>query len=85
MIIEKIGRGRYSNVHKAIETKTGKEFALKIIDIKNLTEEEFQILYNEAKIMEVLKHPNIIEFFEMSENENSFKFLLELIKGEDLY
>ena len=41
MIIEKIGRGRYSDVHKVLEIKSGKAFALKIIDVEGLTEAEF--------------------------------------------
>ena len=85
MMIEMIGRGRYSNVHRAIEIKTGKEFAIKIIDTEYLSKQEFDILYNEANIMEVMHHPNIIKFYEMSENDQSFKFRLEYVKGDDLY
>lgn len=37
MIIEKLGRGRYSDVHKVIEYDTGNKFALKVIPKQGLS------------------------------------------------
>lgn len=72
MIVEKLGWGKYSDVHKVINYKTGEKFALKIISKQGLSEDELKILFNEAKIMEVLRHKNIIKLFEAKENYQTF-------------
>ncbi len=85
MIIEKIGRGRYSNIHKVISHVNGKFYALKIIKKKGLSQTEMVVLENEAKIMEVLNHKNIIKFYEESQNFESILYIIEYVQGHDLF
>ena len=42
--MEKIGIGKYSTVHKVLEIKTMKSYAVKIILKENLTDEETEVL-----------------------------------------
>ena len=72
MIVEKLGRGKYSEVHKIISYKDGTPYALKIIPKDGLSEEEKEILYNECRIMEVLRHDNIIKFVEAVETPENY-------------
>ena len=71
MIVEKLGRGKYSEVHKVVSMEHGKIYALKIIPKEGLEQDEVDVLYNEARIMEVLRHSNIIQFIEATENNDS--------------
>lgn len=72
MIVEKLGRGRYSSVFKVIKMENGSNYALKICSKDNLSKEELRVLYNEAKIMEVLRHKNIVKFYEATDNQETF-------------
>lgn len=60
MIVDKIGRGKYSEIFKVLECKTGKSYAMKVIKKDNLSKTELKVLYYESKIMEVLDHENIV-------------------------
>ena len=44
-----------------------------------------QALLNEVNILRKLTHPNVIEFFELSEDESRFYLLTELCEGGDLF
>lgn len=43
------------------------------------------MLLNEARIMEVLRHDNIIKFIEVSENHEYYQYIMEFFDGEDLF
>lgn len=47
MTIEKIGRGKYSEVFKVMSYSDGKYYALKVIQKEGLSKDELDILYNE--------------------------------------
>ena len=80
-----IGKGKFSTVHSAQNNLTGKLYALKIIKKNNLTEKEKETLKNEEKIMRVLVHPNIIQFYESCETHDLYTYVIELVKGTDLF
>ena len=49
--IEKIGRGKFSIVYRAVSNKTNEEVAVKVIEVYKLTpEERSQIAYNAADV-----------------------------------
>lgn len=82
---EIIGKGKFSSVYKVKERISDKEYALKIINKKTLLEEEKQILINEASIMQVLNHCNIIKLYQSIETNEFYFYILEIVKGSDLY
>ena len=43
------------------------------------------MLYNEAKIMEVLRHKNIVKFNEAADSLDTFQYVMEFIGGIDLF
>ena len=83
--ISLIGKGKFSTVHKARNNINNRLYALKIIDKKNLTANEKEVLINEEKIMKVLSHPNIVQFYESCETHNYYYYIIELVKGKDLF
>ena len=80
-----IGKGKFSTVHLARNNINKKLYALKIIKKTNLTPNEKKVLINEEKIMKVLTHPNIVQFYESCETHNYHYYILELVKGTDLF
>lgn len=82
---EIIGKGKFSKVYKIKERGADNEYALKIIDKKNLLEEEKQVLINEASIMQVLNHTNVVKLYQSIETNQFYFYILELVKGSDLY
>lgn len=59
---EKLGSGSFATVRKALNTGSGSEMAIKIVD-HNLATKEFleKFLSRELSIIRNLKHPNIIQ------------------------
>lgn len=82
---ENIGSGTFSSVYKCVRKKDKKEFAVKILFKSNLTNEDKQNLKNETYILNLVSHPNIIHLEEYFETSLSIYFVIELIKGGDLF
>ena len=82
---EIIGVGKFSKVYRVSDRETNKFYALKIINKKKLLDEEKAILFNEANIMNVLNHKNIIKLYQSIENYEYYFYVLELVNGKDLY
>ena len=49
--------------------------------MNNMSEEEKKVTIKEARILEALKHPNIVKFYGVVSEQHSFKILLELVAG----
>ena len=60
--IKEIGEGNNANVFLIQSKKTQKEYALKVIKIKNLKESILDIIKREVYNLKKLNHPNIISF-----------------------
>ena len=82
---EIIGKGKFSRVYRVKERGSSNEYALKTIDKKSLLDEERQVLINEASIMQLLNHTNIIRLYQSIETNEYYFYVLELVKGSDLY
>jgi serine/threonine protein kinase len=64
-ILHKIGSGSFAKVYTAIQKTTGKKIALKVIPKKEIKNERIrQRLMREIKIMQELKHDNIVDYIE---------------------
>lgn len=59
-----LGEGAYSEVIKVQNKKDNKLFALKQINIANLSKVACKNLRNEMKLHKTLNHPNIIKFYD---------------------
>ena len=71
---EKIGKGAYSTVWRAVHKESGKEVAVKkegnlfddLVDCKRV--------FREIKLLRLLKHPNIVQLLDLKINEEDPKF-----------
>lgn len=84
-INDKIGSGAFSTVYKCTRIYDSKEFAVKIISKENLNSKDKINLKNEISILKLVSHPNIIHMDGFYETQSHLYFVIELIKGGDLF
>ena len=63
-IMEKLGEGAYSSVHKVKRRNDGKIYALKKVRMVDLSDKEKENALNEVRILASIKSPNIISYKE---------------------
>ena len=84
-ILKELGRGNKGVVFIGFQKSLKRQVAVKVLPkVCATTEEQREQFRDEAEIIAVLSHPNIITIFEMGE-ENDFYFqAMQLISGSDL-
>ena len=85
-IIALIGSGSFSNVYKVKRKIDGCIYAMKKVNIANLSEKEIENTLNEIRILSSITHNNIIAYKEAfySQNENCLCLIMEFINDRDL-
>ncbi len=81
---EIVGSGAFATVKKAIERKTGKTFAVKIISKKKALTGALEGVSRELKILQKLHHPGIVALKAFYEDESSYYLVMEYVPGGDL-
>lgn len=85
-----IGHGAFAKVMTCSRISDGKKFAVKIVQKNGKSEakleEQLQGIYKEIAIMRVLgSHPNVVDLVEVFEDSSSFKLVMELCSGGELF
>lgn len=85
-ILNKIGEGAYSIVHKVHRKSDGVVYALKKVRFVSLSEKEKENAVNEIRILASISHPNIIGYKEafIDQASNNLCLIIELADGGDL-
>lgn len=84
-VLELIGRGAMGAVFVGYQKSLKRKVALKLFPKKAAAEGSFQIHFREeAEIVSVLHHPNIVTIYDMGETEEFLFISMHLISGEDL-
>ena len=88
-LIERLGRGSSGTVYKALDTFTGQEVALKVLDASLfrsdvINETSRQQFMNEASLAGRLQHPHIASILEACIDEKSGYIAVEYVPGGDL-
>ncbi len=85
LIVERIGEGGMGKVYKAIETRLGREVALKTIRPNLLANKTVVQRYKrEARAAASLTHPNIVELLEADDVGGRYFLAMEFVDGSDL-
>ncbi|KAM6201404.1 testis-specific serine/threonine-protein kinase 4 [Rhynchocyon petersi] len=80
-----IGNGSYGTVYEAYYTKQKVMVAVKIISKKKASEDYLnKFLPREIQIMKVLRHKNLINFYQAIETTSRVYIILELAQGGDV-
>ncbi|KND01960.1 CAMK/CAMK1 protein kinase [Spizellomyces punctatus DAOM BR117] len=79
-----LGTGAFSEVRIGVERGNGKKHAIKIID-KSKCKGKEGMIDTEVKILQQVRHENIIQLYEMYENESKICLVMELVTGGELF
>ncbi len=83
-----LGRGGMGVVYKVMDRKTGKEYALKLVDFSKITNwetTEVQEIEREAQALKAITHPNVVGYVDSFKEDVGYgpgmHILMELIRG----
>jgi eukaryotic-like serine/threonine-protein kinase len=85
-LLEEIGHGGMATVYRALDRRLGREVAVKLIHRHLRDNEEAAARFlREAKAIAKLRHPNIVDVYDISaEGESDSYLVVELIRGVTL-
>lgn len=78
-----LGRGKFGEVKKCKERRTGRYLAAKFIEVNG--QQERDDVRNEVEVMKSLQHPRLLQLYDAFENKDSFCLVTELISGGELF
>uniref|UniRef100_A0A5B7A278 non-specific serine/threonine protein kinase n=1 Tax=Davidia involucrata TaxID=16924 RepID=A0A5B7A278_DAVIN len=81
-----LGQGTFAKVHYARNLKTGMSVAIKMID----KEKVFKVgmmdqIKREISVMRLVRHPNVVQLYEVMATKTKIYFVMEYIKGGELF
>ncbi|MEN6492991.1 MAG: protein kinase [Thermoguttaceae bacterium] len=84
-ILEEVGRGGMGVVFKARHVTLGRTVAIKtILACGLLQEDQVRRFLKEAKAMALLQHPNIVQIYEIGQQDEHPYLVMEYVPGESL-
>ena len=84
-IKEKLGSGKFGLIKLGINKKTGEKVAIKIMNKKDMTNQDLELARTETEILKICQHPNIIQLYDVFENVKYFYLIMEYCPGGDLF
>ncbi|MBA3235255.1 MAG: protein kinase, partial [Chloroflexi bacterium] len=82
---EVIGIGGMATVHRALDTRTGRSVAIKLLRREVIEDVDIAMRFRrEALAATVLRHPNIVACLEAGTDDGQPFLVMDLIEGEDL-
>ena len=80
-----LGRGAFAKVELATHKLTKEKVAIKIINKNDLNDNEKVRLTREIKILKIMRHNNIVHFYNSISSSNFVYIITEYINGKDLF
>jgi len=80
-----LGRGAFSVVYMATQRATGIQYAVKVINKKDLGKDYEKNLKMEVDILKKVNHPNIIALKELFDTPDKLYLVMELVTGGELF
>ncbi|KDO33822.1 CAMK/CDPK protein kinase [Saprolegnia parasitica CBS 223.65] len=80
---EELGKGSFGRVVRATNRKSGKVWAVKIVDLGNALDKSS--LLNEISIVKRLQHPNIVRMIASYEDAKHMYMVMQLLPGHELF
>lgn len=69
-IKEKLGKGKFGLVRLGIHKGTGRKAAVKIMNKKEMNNQDLELVKVEIDILKIGQHPNIIRLYDVFENSD---------------
>lgn len=85
-LFKKLGQGQYGVVYKARHLTTGKEYAIKTVEKKQLMAmpKALELFNTETSVMKKFDHPNLLHLFELLETGNNYYMVISYCNHGDL-
>eukprot|EP00768_Dysnectes_brevis_P001086 gnl/Dysnectes_brevis/1259_a1408_1413.p1 GENE.gnl/Dysnectes_brevis/1259_a1408_1413~~gnl/Dysnectes_brevis/1259_a1408_1413.p1 ORF type:complete len:829 (-),score=278.96 gnl/Dysnectes_brevis/1259_a1408_1413:160-2646(-) len=84
-IVEKIGAGAYASVKKAVDTRDGKIYAIKIISKSGvISKKQLKHIRTEIVVLRMTDHPNIVGLKEVLASKSKIYIVMEYVSGGDI-
>jgi len=80
-----LGRGAFSIVYMAVNKATNINYAVKVINKKDLGKDYEKNLKMEVDILKKVNHPNIIALKELFDTPDKLYLIMELVTGGELF
>eukprot|EP00039_Didymoeca_costata_P006941 m.94831 g.94831 ORF g.94831 m.94831 type:complete len:521 (-) comp13462_c0_seq2:147-1709(-) len=81
-----LGKGRFSKVYRCKERTTGIKRAVKVVDLKELTDDEFQKVAMESSVCQMInQNPNIVSMINFYKEPSKHYLVYELVTGGELF
>ncbi|XP_044482206.1 CBL-interacting serine/threonine-protein kinase 3-like [Mangifera indica] len=81
-----IGEGTFAKVKFARNSKTGEPVALKILDKEKVLKHKMaEQIRREIATMKLIKHPNVVQLYEVMGSKTKIYIVLEFITGGELF
>ncbi|KAL2343289.1 hypothetical protein Fmac_004574 [Flemingia macrophylla] len=81
-----LGHGTFAKVHHARNTKTGESVAIKIISKEKILKGGLvSHIKREISILRRVRHPNIVQLFEVMATKTKIYFVMEFVRGGELF
>ncbi|XP_061372629.1 CBL-interacting serine/threonine-protein kinase 12-like isoform X3 [Gastrolobium bilobum] len=81
-----LGHGTFAKVHHARNIKTGEGVAIKIIDKEKILKGGLMShIKREISILRRVRHPNIVQLFEVMATKTKIYFVMEYVRGGELF
>jgi serine/threonine protein kinase len=65
---EKLGNGKFGLVRLGIHKQTGRKVAIKIMNKKDMSTQDLELVKTEIDTLKICQHPNIIKLYDVFEN-----------------
>ncbi|KAF8026376.1 hypothetical protein BT93_F2997 [Corymbia citriodora subsp. variegata] len=81
-----LGQGTFAKVYHGRNLKTGQNVAIKIIDKeKVLRVGLIEQIKREISVMRLVRHPNVVQLYEVMASKSKIYFAMEYVKGGELF
>ena len=67
-IKEKLGNGKFGLVRLGIHKQSQRKVAVKVMNKKDMTNQDLELVKTEIEILKICQHPNIIRLYDVFEN-----------------
>ncbi|KAK2995994.1 hypothetical protein RJ640_017358 [Escallonia rubra] len=81
-----LGQGTFAKVYHGRNLKTGHGVAVKIIDKEKVMKVGLiEQIKREISVMRLVKHPNVVQLYEVMASKTKIYFAMEYVKGGELF
>lgn len=84
-IIKTLGYGNFASVKLAEHCVTKVQVAIKIVKKADLNEESMCKMRKEIEVLKKIRHPNIVELYQVIENDKKICLVMEYCSGGELF